>query len=155
MVDENWRCFTANRYKMTKSANLDSVRIRWERDESPDLSFLDVSVADYEAQGIVHAAAVAYARQDRARRADHGCSWWMTGCTAEACVSYPLQRWAQWTTKNDRRLEWFSSGGVWGIESDSDPGYKLEVEAQELNDLRSHLSMFGVDVTNFDAVVSR
>ena len=143
---------TANR---APGVTLDAVRVRWEVDESPDLSFLDMSAADYEAQGIESEAAAAYVKQDRERRSDCGGSWWMTGCTAEAEVSYPLQRWAQWTTKNDRRLEWFSSGGVWGIESDSDPGYKLEVEAQELNDLRSHLSEFGVDVTNFDAVVSR
>lgn len=67
------------------------------------------------------------------------------GITAEACVSYPTGN------NGDRRLEWLSSGGLWGIESDSGE-YLNEIEQEQLSDLKNHLSEFGVDLTDFDSI---
>lgn len=67
------------------------------------------------------------------------------GIMAEACISYPTGN------NGDRRLEWLSSGGLWGIESDSDD-YLKEVEKEQLEDLKTHLSQFGIDVKGFDSI---
>ena len=41
----------------------------------------------------------------------------------------------------------FTSGGLWGIESDSGDEYIKEVEEQEFYDLKDHLAAFGIDVS--------
>ena len=68
--------------------------------------------------------------------------WSFIGIRAEAQVSYGQNG-------NSRRLEWFTSGGLWGIESDSGE-YLKEVAKDELADLRAHLEQFNVDTSNFD-----
>lgn len=40
-------------------------------------------------------------------------------------------------------LQTITSGGLWGIESDSSPEYLAEVEAEELSDLKSQLKAIG------------
>jgi len=66
------------------------------------------------------------------------------GITAEAVVSYPIDN-------GSRRLETLSSGGLWGIESDGG-NYLQEVEQEEIDNLKTHLVEFGVDLTNFDTI---
>lgn len=77
-------------------------------------------------------------RQDfeRAEAFNHG-HWNMLGCRAVAEVSYPYGN-------GSRRLESFESGGLWGIESDSDKAWKAEIEAEQLNELKEHLAQFGI-----------
>ena len=60
------------------------------------------------------------------------------GIVAVAEVSYPIGG-------GSRRIEWFSSSGLWGIESDSSEEYLTEVEKEELADLKDHLTHFGVN----------
>lgn len=69
----------------------------------------------------------------------------MMGCTAKAEVSYSVGQ-------GSRRSEWFTSGGLWGIESDSEQSYLSEVEQEQLNDLRSHLEQFGIAMPETVAV---
>jgi len=40
-------------------------------------------------------------------------------------------------------LQDVSSGGLWGIESDSDASYLKEIEAEELSELRKQLYAMG------------
>lgn len=65
------------------------------------------------------------------------------GIRAKAEVSYS-------TGNGNRRIERFTSGGLWGIDSDSEETYFEEVKADELADLKNHLAQFNVDVSNFD-----
>lgn len=60
-------------------------------------------------------------------------------CVATAEVSYPMN------DAGDRRIEWFTSGGLYGIELDgpNDP-YRFEVERQQNADLIDHLAHFGI-----------
>ena len=58
-------------------------------------------------------------------------------CRAEAQLSYPISE------QGDRRLDWLSSGGLYGIDEPS-PSYQREVEEEQLNDLRGHLEAFGI-----------
>ena len=79
-----------------------------------------------------------YRRMEAYNRDD----WAMYGVVAKAEVSRPIGN-------GCRRIETFSSGGLWGIESDSDDSYFAEVAAQELADLKGHLEAFGVDTSNW------
>lgn len=92
--------------------------------------------------GSVKKAAAAYVRQDFERMEAYGHTWSMVGVVAEATVSYS-------EGQGVRRSETFTSGGLWGIESDSGDYFK-EVEREELDDLKSHLEAFGVDTSNFE-----
>ena len=67
--------------------------------------------------------------------------WSFIGIQAEAKVSYK--------TINGRRLETLTSGGLWGMESDSGK-YLEEVMDEELSDLKGHLEKFNVDISNWD-----
>ena len=69
----------------------------------------------------------------------------LQGCLAVATVSYPIG------DKGDRRLETFTSGGLWGIDVRRSPAYQLELEREQLEDLRDHLEVFGVDVSRVTA----
>ena len=71
--------------------------------------------------------------------------WFFMGIYVEAEVSYPIEL-------GSRRLEWLKSGGLWGIESDSDESYIDEIDKEQLDDLKEHLEVFGVDVSNFEII---
>lgn len=95
-------------------------------------------VADYEARSYVYQD---FNRFERLNRGD----WFYMGIMAEATVKYSIGQ-------GNYRLENFTSGGLWGIESDSDNDYIAEVEKNELNDLKNHLKQFNVNVKNFDKI---
>lgn len=118
----------AKQFNATARMQIDSIRIVREIDECPDLSWLEQTDAEM-GEG--------FEANSKARLADYGNGWCMIGIRAEATVSYPIGQ-------GSRRLETFRSGGLWGIESDSDASYFAEVAREELNDLRQHLEAFGV-----------
>lgn len=82
-----------------------------------------------------------YALQDfeRMESAERG-NWQMEGCVAKATVSYSIGN-------GSRRLETLTSGGLWGIESDSDKKYLRTLEDEELADLADHLEHFGIETS--------
>jgi hypothetical protein len=71
--------------------------------------------------------------------------WYMAGIRAVAEVTCPVGN-------GNSRIERLSSGGLWGIESDSDMG---DIEQEQLDDLREHLEHFGVDVNNFAELAAK
>lgn len=108
-----------------------SVKVKWLPDMEPDLSWLDQTDVDM-GEG--------FEANSKERKASYGSSWEMLGCVATAEVSYPIGG-------GSRRIQRFTSGGLWGIESDSDKSYMAEVEAEQLADLAQHLSAFGIEAT--------
>lgn len=122
----------------TAAPRIDDIQIKWQVDDDADLSYLEQFELDS-----ADADEREYARQDRERLARYGEYWFMEGCQAVARVSYPVGN-------DSRRIEILSSGGLWGIETDSDRAYLTSVENDELADLKGHLERFGVDVSNFD-----
>jgi len=143
-----------------------SVRIKWIYDEYPDVSWLDRTAEDHygkdgsnwdhvsdtdkavtvEKYGSLMAACEHYARQDQERlQAFYDGEWHMAGCVARATVAYTQKGFSVYIG----RREEFSSGGLWGIESDSDDGYREEVEKEQLANLKEHLEQFGVDTSDF------
>ena len=77
---------------------------------------------------------------------EHDDSTDLSGICAVAEVSYSIGG-------NSRRIERFQSGGLWGIESDSEQDYIEEVEQDELADLKEHLERFGVNTDNWSSLV--
>lgn len=120
---------------------LDALKIEWLSDDSPDLSYLEQYSLESEDKDERR-----YAREDRERLDNYGDTWHMQGCRAKAEVSYSIGG-------SNRRIETFTSGGLWGIESDSDSEYLRSVERDEMEDLKRHLERFWVDVSRFDGLV--
>ena len=73
------------------------------------------------------------------------------GIFVEAEVSYPITvfRISDQKYQEHRRIETLKSSGLWGILSDAEYGEKVLWEQEQLKDLKNHLSVFGVDVSNF------
>ena len=130
---------------------LDYIRVKWEIDESPDLSWLESRLSE-DGKTLLSSMRYTqeelnehpiktrrYIKEDMHRLETCGDSWVMMGCTAEAEVSYPINE------SGDRRIETFTSGGLWGIESDSDNEYKESVASDQLWDLIDHIRHFGVE----------
>lgn len=152
---------------------VDSIRIVWKQDESPDTSYLgkysgtpEANAIDRQERGDMRRNEYRYfnpgqdyadcspedrqkyiqSDYERSERLNAG-DWCYMGCYAEAVVSYP-------TGSGNRRLETLRSGGLWGIESDSDAKYTSEIEVQELADLKGHLEQFGIEWPEFDAAIA-
>ena len=134
------------------TVRIESIKVKRLDDENPDLSHLESSVLNGKIDSCCYSQedydndrenTEKYIRQDNERLESYGSSWWMLGVVAEAQVSYDIGQ-------GNRRLECFTSGGIWGVESDSGEDYFETLEQEELNDLKQHLETFGVDVSNFD-----
>jgi len=135
-----------------------SVRLVWSHDPDADPDYLETSAESHFGEdgaawshvppdiiqqvkaefGSVWDACVTYAEQDadrlsRFKRDD----WWFEGCYAVAEVLYE-------SSPGCFRLDRLRSAGLWGIESDSGTEYRKSVENDELADLSSHLSKFGI-----------
>jgi len=131
---------------------VDAVRVKWDVDEFPDLSWLETELSEdgktiisscrYDQKDLdEHPIRIRrYIKQDYRRLNSYGDSWIMMGCVAEAEVKYKIGN-----TEN-YRVEVLSSGGLWGIESDSDDDHKTSIAWQELDDLKAHLEKFGVSI---------
>lgn len=66
--------------------------------------------------------------------------WWYLGITAYADIQ----------VSKGSVIQTISSGGLWGIESDSDESYFGEVICDELTELRSELESLGFTVEQID-----
>lgn len=70
-------------------------------------------------------------------------------CSAMAWTSYALAEFRQAQAIHhktaDRRIQTFTSGGLYGIESGGSQEYIREITDEQLDDLRLHLKHFGID----------
>ena len=146
--------------KMDKP-RIESIKIKHMVDEYPDTSFIG-DFSDTPKDGAINhkersgenrvyewfnpGSDPEYAEQDykRIMELENG-HFSFIGIHAEATVSYS-------TGGDNRRLEWFTSSGLWGIESDSDQAYLEEIENEEISNLKNHLEQFNVDVSSFDEI---
>lgn len=90
-----------------------------------------------------------YGRQDyeRMEGLSHG-DWYFIGMVAQATVSYPIGG-------GSRRLEHFTSAGLFGIESDAGPEYIHEIAVEQIEDLKYHLEEFGIDTKGIYEIAMR
>lgn len=157
-------------FKADAPKRVDWIQVRWEFDESPDTSHLGeysntpkAGAIDREERGdmgrheyryfnpcienyageseadIAKYVEQDYQRMEKLARND----WCFMGCVVEAEVSYPIGN-------GSRRTERFTSGGLWGIESDSDASYIESIELEQIKDLSEHLEQFGVEWPEFE-----
>jgi len=130
-----------------------SVKVQWEPEEYPDLSWMKTDLEDgkiidswrytQEEYDTNPKQVQQWIDEDHQRLREFGSSWCMMGCYAEAQVKITVN--PDYETTDTIR-----SYGLWGIESDSDANYKKEVEAEQLEDLKAELEKRGVDTTQFN-----
>ena len=136
---------------------LDKITIEWKEDDCPDVSYLETTI---DQNGKIHSCRYTqeeledcpkltrrYIKEDMERLSNFGKTWVMLSCVAKAEVSYPINE------SGDRRIETFRSGGLYGVESDSDSEYLKEVEKEQIEDLKQHLEHFNVDLSSFEKKV--
>ena len=143
------------------AAKLESVRLMKQVDEQPDLSWIGSYASTYGGSDIVvdrqergHADSRQHRyfiwanqsnykeplkprerrelEQDYRRMEDYGNGWVMVGVWAEADIVV------------DGVIQKLRSGGLWGIESDSDQAYFNSVGQEEYNALKDILKEMGV-----------
>ena len=123
---------------------LDLVTISLLFDADPDLSYL---AQDYAEDDITPMEQARYQRQDRERLAAYRRGeWYMVGVRADAIILIPRGG-STW------QLQTIRSGGLWGIESDSEPSYFTEVGADEAGELKQQLELLCVDLTTWPATL--
>ena len=64
------------------------------------------------------------------------------GIQAVAEVSYPIGQ------DGNRRLEWLTSGGIWGVNVYNEKSYIKTLIEEELADLKSHLERFNINTSS-------
>jgi hypothetical protein len=151
---------TTQRTQNTQIVKIESIKIVKKIDEYPDLSYLGeysntpaavcIDRKERNEQGgnefryfNLGCGDAEYIEQDYKRmEAYNQGNWCMLGIYAEAVVKYPIGN-------GGYRLETLSSGGLGGIESDSDKDFIQEVIKEQLDDLFDHLKTFNIDTTNF------
>ncbi len=141
---------------------IESITIKRKVDDDPDLSYLDLKedsnewgknwdhvsteeknkvIAQY---GSLYNADKAYYEQDKKRLKAYGGSWYMLGIVAHAVIKIPIQR-----QPNNFKLQDINSGGLWGIESDSEESYFKEIEQEQIKELLSYLEALNVDIRGY------
>ena len=138
---------------MKEKIKIESITVERINDNQPDLSWLESSVENGKIDSCQYSQkdydedrenTEKYIEQDQARlESYYQGNWNMLGIRAIAKVSYSIGN-------GNRRLETLTSGGIWGVESDSDQDYFETLEQEELDNLKEHLETFGVDVSDFE-----
>jgi hypothetical protein len=74
------------------------------------------------------------------------------GCRADADVSLTVNATNyQGKPYESRQMQRITSGGLWGIESDSDAAYLKEIEQEQLSELRDQLHAIGFSTRSISA----
>lgn len=124
-----------------KQALINCIELKREYDEAPDLSYLD------QYANSIDPKEQEYYKKDHERKNDYGDGWSMIGITAVATIYLPFE---VEPGKVNYKIETITSGGLWGIEDDSGEDYLKEIEAAEIDDLKTWLNMLNVSFTGFD-----
>ena len=95
---------------------------------NPSSNYVDAK--DQPRDGLTPDEVRKYVAQDYARMQDYNANGW--------CY-IGLRAVAKYQTSFGSPIQTLSSGGLWGIESDSDASYFVEVSAEELSQLKSEL----------------
>lgn len=122
-------------------ATIQRVWLDVETDTDPDLSWLEADSGRYDDVSDQEERE-RYEREDAERLADFGGGWWMLGLVAKATVRISLAAHPDgWVTSFN-----VSSGGLWGVESDSGPALLTEIAEVEFQDLADELAAIGLEL---------
>ena len=111
------------------------IRTKTMIDDNPDLSYLS---QDYhEIEDIDEREK--YRNQDIVRLENYNNSWNTIGIKAYTMIYLPIGN-------NSFKLQEIDSGGLWGIESDSEKEYIQEIKNEQIDELKGYLKMLNVDI---------
>lgn len=100
---------------------------------------------DKDPRGSAKNARQDYERMEAYNRGD----WYMLGIRTDAEVG------VSWDGGRSWKLDELTSGGLWGIESDSEERYFKEVEGKELSELKDVLKAYGFDSKQISAAMKK
>lgn len=142
-----------------KRAKVVKIEVKRIVDENPDLSFLKTTpeyhygkngsnwehVSEEDKQNIIHNygsiwnACMVYAKNDQERLdAYYKGIWEMIEIIAVATIHIPVN-------DNTVKIQTIDSGGVFGIESDSDDSYIRDIGKEQIAEVKNHLRILCVD----------
>ena len=103
------------------------IKVEHVDDSDPDLSWLDQSDAEM-GEG--------FEAKSAERKATYGETWSTIGIQAAAVYLIPVD--------SGSSIQTVVSGGLWGVETDSDAAYIAEIEEQELAEVRELMDKLGI-----------
>lgn len=142
-----------------KRAKAIEIKVKSIVDDDPDVSYLDTTPEDHygtdgynwnhvseedkqkviDQYGSIWNACVAYAEHDKERLdAFYRDDWNMIGIKAVATIHLPVN-------EKTVKAETISSGGLWGIESDSDKSYLQEIGREQIEEVKGYLRTLCVE----------
>ena len=156
--------------KMSESKRAKVVKIEVKRiiDEDPDLSFLETTpeghygtdgsnwghVSEEDKQkvisqyGSIWNACIEYTKQDKKRLDDYNRGVWeMIGIRAVATIHIPVN-------DNTVKIQTIDSGGLFGIESDSDDSHIHEIWKDQIDEVKKYLRTLCVDSIDDCEIIS-
>lgn len=127
-----------------RQAILKEIKVKRIADEDPDLSYLEQyeNPKDEEEEK--------YYQQDQERLSKYGYEWEMVGIKAVAIVYIPFEVFTGKGKEINYKIQEIDSGGLWGIETDSDEEYIQEIEQQQIEELKDYLQVFNVNTNDFN-----
>ncbi len=126
---------------------IETLSVEVLNDENPDLSYLDQwerSENQQERQ---------YHKQNQKRKAEYGDTWHCMGIRAKAEIKLPRQVQGQNGMETVYRLQTVTSGGLWGVESDSGDIHLNSIAREEFEELKNDLEQLKVNLSSWDAKV--
>jgi hypothetical protein len=154
--NKNGKSEKSESIKRAKAVKIEVKRII---DEYPDLSFLETTpehhygtdgsnwthVSEEDVQKIINQygsiwnACLVYAKKDKERLDAYNKGIWkMIGIKAVATIHIPIDG-------NTVKIQNIDSGGLFGIESDSDDGYIQEIGMEQIAEIKNYLRILCVD----------
>jgi len=147
------------RMLMVKRAKAIKIEIKRIVDEDPDMSYLETTTEYHygkdgsnwehvpeedikriaENYGSIWNACMVYAKQDKERLEDYNKGVWeMIGIKAVATIHIPIN-------DNTVKIQTIDSGGLFGIESDSDNSYIQDIGREQIEEVKNYLRILCVD----------
>lgn len=88
-----------------------------------------------------------WVREDIERYEDYEIGWYSVGIVAEATILIPFQVFDVHGVRWNFKVEKITTGGMWGIDSDSDESYIKEEEQNQIAELGNYLRILDVDLS--------
>lgn len=92
-----------------------------------------------------------WVEDDMSRLKKYGIDWYSLGIIASATILIPFRTFTYEDGKEKKtwnfKMQGITSGGVWGIESDSEDKYILNEEVRQIEELKEYLRILNVDMS--------
>lgn len=93
-----------------------------------------------------------WVEEDMKRYEEYGINWHSIGIIAEAKIFIPFKIHTNNGFDWNFKIQEISSGGIWGVESDSQPEYFESLEEEQIAELEGYLNTLNVDLSFWKAI---